>query len=56
MQNILVDCNTAELVHIDLGKKGRAKEGVTVLSLIVLHDYSSVLPKLSTCVVSCWQS
>ena len=21
MQNILVDCNTAELVHIDLGKR-----------------------------------
>jgi len=22
VQNILVDCNTAELVHIDLGKSG----------------------------------
>ena len=23
VQNILVDCNTAELVHIDLGEEGR---------------------------------
>ena len=28
VQNILVDCNTAELVHIDLGKKREKSEAV----------------------------
>lgn len=42
MQNILVDCNTAELVHIDLGKKGGG--GGTVVSSIPVLRYSQFCP------------
>ena len=42
MQNILVDCNTAELVHIDLGKKGG--EGHSITTGVTRVQF---LPKLS---------